>query len=102
MIIVAMAKFSFKWHDNSIANIASDHFIQEPVRKVNRQVRGKGKIEVTQPNMINLYNKGMGGVDFMDHLLGSYRPMIRQKVVLAIDDQSCEYSLVAAWRFYCA
>ncbi len=55
--------FICKWHDNSIVNIASNHFTLEPVRKVNSQIRGKGKIEVTQPNMINLYNKGMGGVD---------------------------------------
>ncbi len=59
MIIIAMVK----WHDSSIVNIASNHFTHELMRKVNGQVRGKGKIEVTHPNMIHLYNKGMGGVD---------------------------------------
>ena len=71
--------FVCKWHDNSIVNIASNHFTHEPVYRIKRRVRGQGTIEVTQPNIIRSYNKGMGGVDLMDRLLGSYRPMIRAK-----------------------
>ena len=73
--------FVCKWHDcdKSIVNIASNHFTHEPVHCIKRRVRGQGTIEVTQPNIIRLYNKGMGGVNLMDRLLGSYRPMIRAK-----------------------
>ena len=71
--------FVCKWHDNSIVNIASNHFTHEPVHRIKRRVRGQGTIEVTQPNFIRLYNKGIGGVDLLDRLLGSYRPMIRAK-----------------------
>ncbi len=39
--------FICKWHDNSIVNIASNHVTNEPVHKVIRQIRRKGKIEVT-------------------------------------------------------
>ena len=60
--------FVCKWHDNSIVNIASNHFTHEPVQKARRFVKKKGKIEVPQPNMVCLYNKGIGGVDLMDRL----------------------------------
>ena len=60
-------------------NIASNHFTHEPVHRNKRRARGQGTIEVIQPNIIRLYNKGTGGVDLMDGLLGSYRPMIRAK-----------------------
>ena len=34
----------------------------------------------------------MGGVDLMDRLLGSYRPMIRaKKMVVAFDDELAEH-----------
>ena len=36
--------FVCKWNDNSIVNIASNHFTHEPVRKAKRYVKGKGKM----------------------------------------------------------
>ena len=50
-----------------------------PVDKVSRWVKGKGKVSVDQPKVISEYNKGMGGVDLLDMLLGSYRPNLRSK-----------------------
>ena len=44
--------FVCKWHDNSIVNIASNHFTHEPVHCIKRRVGGQGTIEVTQPNII--------------------------------------------------
>lgn len=94
--------FICKWHDNSIVNIASNYFTHEPVRKAMWRVRGQGKIEVTQPNMIHLYNDGLGGIDLMDRLLGSYRPMIRaKKWWWPLMTNLVNISIVAAWRFYC-
>ena len=94
--------FVCKWHDNSIVNIASNHFTHEPVHCIKRRVRGQGTNEVTQPNIIRLYNKGIGGVDLMDRLLGSYRPMIRAKIWWRPLMTNLLYiSIVAAWKFYC-
>ena len=67
-----------------------------------RQVKEKADARITQPKLIKQYNLGMGGVDVMDRLLGTYRPMIRGKkwywplVVNAIN-----VSVVAAWRIHC-
>ena len=54
-----------KWHDNSVVNIASNWETHEPVRKVKRRIKGGAK-EVTQPHLIGLYNKGMGGIDLIE------------------------------------
>ena len=67
-----------KWHDNSIVTIASNWESHIPVYKVRRRVKG-GVKEVSQPHLINSYNKGMGGVHLMDCLLEAYRPTIRGK-----------------------
>ena len=93
--------FICKWNDNSIVNIGSNFYTHEPVNKTKRWVKGKGKVDVTQPHLIKLYNEGMGGVDLMDRLCGSYRPMIRSKKwwwPLMIN--VINVSLVAAWKFY--
>ena len=70
--------FVAKWHENSIVTIASNCETHIPLHKVNCQVKGGNK-EVTQPHLINSYNKGMGGVELMDRLLETYRPVIRGK-----------------------
>ena len=93
--------FICKWQDNSAVNFASNHLSHEPVKKTQRFVRGKGKVQVPQPYLIAAYNQGMGGVDLMDRLLGAYRPTIKAKkwwfplVVNLIN-----LSVVAAWRLY--
>ena len=46
----------------------------EPIGKVQRWVKRKGQVQVSQPNVIKVYNEGMGGVDMMDRLLESYLP----------------------------
>ena len=83
-------------------NIASNHFTHEPVHRIERRVRGKGTIEVAKPNIIRLYNKGMGGVDLMDRLLGSHRPTIRaKKWWWPLMTNLLNISIVAGWKFYC-
>ena len=56
--------------------------------KVRRSIKGEIK-EITQPHLINSYNKSMGGANLMDHLLESYRPTISGKMVL---DPVCKLS----------
>ena len=65
-----------KWNDNSIANIASNFISHIPTETVKCRVKAKADARITQPKLIKQYNLGMGGVDVMDRLLGTYRPMI--------------------------
>ncbi|KAJ8882210.1 hypothetical protein PR048_018698 [Dryococelus australis] len=37
------------------------------------------KVNIPEPNLIRKYNLGVGGVDVLDRLLGSYRPQLRSK-----------------------
>ena len=67
------------WKDNSIVTIGTNFSKVSPVDKVSRWVKGKGKVYVDQPNVISEYNKGMGGVDLLAMMLGSYRPNLRSK-----------------------
>ena len=68
-----------KWNDNSVVNIASNFTSHIPTETVKRRVKKKADARVTQPKLIKQYNLEMGGVDVMDRLLGTYRPMIRGK-----------------------
>ena len=68
-----------QWKDNSIVTIGTNFSKVTQIDKVSRWVKEKGKVSVDQPKVISEYNKGMGGVDFLDMLLGSYRPNLRSK-----------------------
>ncbi|GFS85105.1 piggyBac transposable element-derived protein 2 [Trichonephila clavipes] len=68
------------WKDSAVVTIASNYITHEPVTQTkifcNAQ---KKKIDLRQPNLIKMYNEGMGGVDLLDRLLGTYRPLFRNK-----------------------
>ncbi|KFM77194.1 PiggyBac transposable element-derived protein 3, partial [Stegodyphus mimosarum] len=69
-----------RWKDSAVVSIASNYSTHEPVSKAKRFCRAKQKkIHIPQPYLIKMYNEGMGGVDFLDRLLGSYRPTFRSK-----------------------
>ena len=68
-----------QWKDNSIVTIGTNFSKVTPVDKVSRWVKGKGKVSVDQPKVIFEYKRGMGGVVFLDMLLGSYRRNRRSK-----------------------
>ena len=51
----------------------------QSIKSQGKRVKGKGKVSVDQPKVIAEYNKGIGGVDLFDMLLGSYRPNLRSK-----------------------
>jgi hypothetical protein len=71
--------FVAKWHDNSIVTMASNWQTHEPLQETKRRVKGSSNVTVTQPNLVQSYNLGMGGVDLLDRLCASYRPSIRGK-----------------------
>ena len=89
------------WNDNSTVNIASNFLAHESYFRTKRQFREQETVEVSQPNIIQTYNKGMGGVDLMDQLLGSYRPMTRaRKWRWPLMLNMSNVSVVNAWKFY--
>ena len=92
-----------KWHDNSVVSLASNCLTHEPVQTVNRRVKGNSNVAVTQPHIVKRYNEGMGGVDLMDRLLSSYRPLVRgKKWWWSLFINVINVSVVAAWRIHCA
>ena len=91
-----------KWSDNAVVCIGRNHENVAPLRNVRRRVRGAPNQSVPQPQLIRKYNQGMGGVDMMDKLLGSYRPVIRgKKWYFPLFTNIINLSVVAAWRLYC-
>lgn len=81
--------------------IASNYYGVGPIQKANRWVKKEGKKTVTQPYLVSMYNKGMGGVDVCDRMLSTYRPRLRSKKwwwnVFA---QLLNLSIVAGFKFY--
>ena len=69
------------WKDNKAVRLASTYagikpFLNETTEKstVSRFVRSEKKfVDIDCPNVINEYNKHMGGVDHMDSLIGRYK-----------------------------
>lgn len=91
-----------KWHDNSVVSTISNTEGVFPTSSVKRYSRKEKKeLLVTQPQMIAVYNKNMGGVDLHDNGIANYRIKIRGKkwwwplFINMID--SC---IVNAWRIY--
>ena len=90
-----------KWNDNAIVNIASNWETHEPISKASRRVKG-GKKEIKQLRLVSSYNQGMGGVDLIDRLAESYRPMIRgKKWYWPLFINVLNTSVIAAWRLHC-
>ena len=92
--------FVAKWHDNAVVTIESNWETHGPLHTVNCRIKG-GKKEVTQSHLINLYNKGMGGVHLMDRSLDSYCPVIcGKKWYWPLFINVLNVSVVAAWRIH--
>ena len=69
-----------RWHDNSIVTLASNCFGVEPIQKAKRWSQNQKKsIEVSQPYLVQMYNKHMGGVDQLDHNISKLRIGMRIK-----------------------
>ena len=62
-----------RWKDNKVVNALSTFTGNEPVQQAKRYChKEKKRIEINQPNIINAYNKSMGGVDRMDQNIATY------------------------------
>ena len=91
-----------KWHDNSVATVASTAASVRPLTMVNRHSHvQKKKIQDQQPNMIKVYNMYMGGVDRADENIGKYRSSIRGKKWYSSPLLFCfEMVLQNAWQLH--
>ena len=56
-----------RWKDNKVVNVLSTFAGKEPQKKVKQySQKEKKKVDVLQPNVVNIYNRFMGGVDRMN------------------------------------
>ena len=92
-----------KWNDSSVVSIGSICVSHLPGQTVKRRVKKDSNVSITQPQLIKKYNLSMGGVDVMDRLLGSYRPIVRgKKWYWSLIINAINISVVAAWQVHCA
>ena len=69
------------WNDNSSVYLASSTYSSMPRKTVRRwDKEEKVLISLSQPNSIDAYNKGMGGVDRCDQNISAYRVSISGKM----------------------
>lgn len=72
-----------RWHDNSQVTVGTNYgendicFTKGFCKRWSKQE--KKRVDVDQPNIIHLYNQGMGGVDLFDKMRGLYRTRIRSR-----------------------
>lgn len=68
------------WKDNKVVTLASNCVGVEPKGTTSRWSRSEGqRVNVSQPNIVRLYNSSMGGVDRADQNIATYRVMMRTK-----------------------
>ena len=90
-----------QWKDNSTVTVGINFSKVTPVDKVSIWVKGKGKVSVNQPKFISEYNKGMGGVDLLDILLGSCRPnLCSKKWWWSLFSNALNIAVVAAFKIH--
>lgn len=68
-----------RWNDNSVITVRSSAYGVQPVRGIGRWMKGKGKQNIWQPDVIAAYNQGMGAVDLLDCALCYLRLVIHSK-----------------------
>ena len=89
-----------KWRDSALVCLASNCDNHLPEQTCNRRI-GRNLEKIKQPMIVSTYNRGMGGVDVIDKLLGAYRPVIRgKKWWYPLFTNALNISVVAAWRLY--
>ncbi|KAL3244290.1 hypothetical protein MRX96_018912 [Rhipicephalus microplus] len=90
-------------YDNAVVTVSSNHLSREPVGSAKRfSRRSNKKVDIPQPYLIKKYNEGMGGVDVMDRLLGSYRPRLRRKKWWwNLFSNGLNMAVVAGWLLHC-
>jgi len=69
-----------KWYDNKAVNMASNFILSGEPKFVKRYDRKlKNIVEIEQPEVIQLYNTNMGGVDKHDQMVSYYRTFLKSK-----------------------
>ena len=69
-----------RWNDSKVVTVASTYAGVQPLQKANRySAAEKKRISVDQPKVVQLYNRGMGGVDRLDQNLSCYMTQHRSK-----------------------
>ena len=92
-----------RWNDSTVVNIGNNYSSYLPVKTVKCRMKRDSSVSITQPQLIKKYNLGMGGVDVMNRLFGSYRPTIRgKKWYWPVAINAISISVIAAWRVQCA
>lgn len=71
---------SVTWRDTKVVNLISNFLGTYPLQTVDRfDKKLKKKITVDCPNIVKQYNSYMGGVDFLDSMIGRNKIKIRSK-----------------------
>ena len=69
-----------KWVDNSVVNLASNFVGVEPIGKLEKLCRKKKvRKNIQCRQIVQQYNKSMGGVNLADMLLSLYRQLCKTK-----------------------
>ena len=91
-----------KWKDNRAVTLATNYDTIEPVQSAQRWSREKkAVVAVPQPNLVQNYNRDMGGVDLLGSAVSQLRPMIHFKKFYGPLVINCFGVLrVAAWRLH--
>ena len=91
-----------KWYDNKIVNLISTFVRTSPVAVVERyDSKEKKVVEVSCPDIIQRYNKSMGGVDLADCLIALYRINLRsKKYYMRLIFHMIDMVMVNSWLLY--
>lgn len=91
-----------RWNDNSVVTLASNCHGIEPLGTAKRWSRSERKfVDITQPYVIDRYNRHMGGVDRMDQNVSTYRISIRsRKWWWALFAYLLDVAMQNAWLLY--
>ena len=95
-----------RWVDNNMVTLIYTMGSAQPQGEILRWVKtgpntNQQRIAVKCPSVVKLYNKGMGGVDKMDSLIGFYRIFFRSKKwYKRIFWHLVDMSLCNAWLLY--
>lgn len=91
-----------KWQDNKCVHLASNFVGIGDTDSAKRwDKKSKKYVEVSRPEIVTVYNNGMGGVDLLDQLISYYRVFIRSKEwALRIIFHFVDFAVCSSWIEY--
>lgn len=91
-----------KWQDNKSIHLGSNFVgagIADVVKRWNKKT--KKYDQISRPEIVRLYNDGMGGVDSLDQFIAYYRVFIKsRKWTLRLITHFLDFALAASWVEY--